>query len=161
MDYGVIDSLSLLHVASYFGLVPLVKNPLFKRKGGPFHRKPYISVDKRDSYEESPLQKAAERDHEAIGRMLLKQGADVDAQNSWERTTLHYAVIYGHETMMRMLLEQGANVEIKDKDGLTALSQVATRGHEAMMRMLLKHGDRRRQGYKWNDGAGSSDHRQV
>lgn len=55
------------------------------------------------------LHAVAEKEHEAVVRLLLKKGADFEAKNRDEKTALCTAAWWGHEAAVRRLLENGAN----------------------------------------------------
>jgi Ankyrin repeats (3 copies)/NACHT domain len=114
------SSFSLLHLASYFGIVPLARNLLCKN-GWMYKLKHNINVNKRDSHGKIALQRAALRGHETTVRVLLEKGADVDARDSYGQTALQGAASGGHEATVRLLLEKGADVDVRDKDRRTTL----------------------------------------
>ena len=150
-EYGVLpDSFSLLHLASYFGIVPLVENLLFKRKGWIHSLKRYIHGDQRDGARLTPLHWAAMKGHEAVARVLLEHRAGVDAKDVDGWTALHRAAMNGHEAVVQVLLEHRADVDVKDGGGWTALHRAAMKGHEAVARVLLEH----RAGVDAKDGDG-------
>jgi hypothetical protein len=101
---GLPDSFSLLHLASYFGIVPLV-NLLFKRRGWIKGLNSDINVDQRDGNGFTALYWAAGNEHEAVVRVLLKYRAGVDVKNKYGGTALHRAAERGHEAVVRMLLK--------------------------------------------------------
>ena len=137
-EYGSLpDPFPLLHLASYFGIVPLARNLLFE-KGWVSRLKLYRTVNKRDGSSTTALHRAAENGHEAVVRLLLEKGADVKAKNKDGRTTLHETVIRGHDKVVRLLLEKGADIEAKDFN--VALHQAITRGHDKVVRLLLEKG---------------------
>jgi ankyrin repeat protein len=133
------DSFTLLHLASYFGIVPLAQNLLLK-EGWINKLKDLLYLNKRDSHGGTALHRAAGSGHEAVVRLLLEKGADVKARDSYGRTALHWAASSGHEAVVRLLLEKGADVKARDSDGGTALHRAASRGQEAVVRLLLEKG---------------------
>ncbi|KAK1772870.1 hypothetical protein QBC33DRAFT_522720 [Phialemonium atrogriseum] len=79
--------------------------------------------------------------HEAVVRLLLKEGADFEAKDEDDWTPLSLAARKGHEAaVVKLLLKEGADFEAKDKYGRTPLLQAAGRGHEAVVKLLLKEG---------------------
>ncbi|KAI9855850.1 MAG: hypothetical protein M1813_009369 [Trichoglossum hirsutum] len=109
------------------------------------------------------LQLAVENGHEAVVRLLLKNGADVNGEeeevevkDEFKRTTvrrrtaLHLATKSGYEAVVRLLLENGAdvNAEVEVKDGFerttvrrgTALHLATENGYEAVVQLLLRNG---------------------
>lgn len=135
---GQPDSLTLLHVASFFGILPLVQNLVYtynwmSRITRPFH------IDKRDSFGKTSLIWAATNGHEAVVQLLLEKGADFEAKAAYEWNALMWAAANGHEAVVRLLREKGATVKTKGEDG-TALSEAARAGHEAVVQLLLEKG---------------------
>jgi ankyrin repeat protein len=130
---------SVLHLASYFGIVPLAEN-LLSRKGWINKLKCYIDVNKRDGFAKTALSCAAEKGHEAMVRLLLEKGADVNSKGEYGMTALHRAAESGDEAMVRLLLEKGADANVKDEDGWTALYFAVSTRHEAIVRLLLEKG---------------------
>jgi ankyrin repeat domain-containing protein 50 len=115
------DSFSLLHIASYFGIVPLTQK-LLPRKDWMSILKRHNHVDKRDSYGNTPLLYAVSIRHEAVVRRLLGNGADVAAKNDEGWTVLQGAAYRGRETVLQQLLERGGvDVDSKDNSGRTLL----------------------------------------
>ena len=145
------NSASLLHIASHFNIVPIVKN-LLSKKGRMNRLKLYIDVNRRGSSRRRALHWAARSGHEAVVRLLLEKGARVDAKDGLGSTALHLAARSGHEAVVRLLLEKGARVDAKAEDGSTALHQAARSGHEAVVRLLLEKGAR----VDAKDGLGST-----
>jgi Ankyrin repeats (3 copies) len=133
------NSFTLLHLASFFGILPLAQNLVLK-KGWINRVKRLFYVNQRDGDGMTALSWAAERGHEAVVRLLLEKGADVEAKADYGRTTLSWAAERGHEAVVRLLLEKGADVEAKTQYGETALRKAVERGHEAVVRLLLEKG---------------------
>jgi hypothetical protein len=134
-------SFTLLHLASYFGILPLAENLLLK-KGliNKVKRLLVLGLNKIDDKRSTTLYWAAQRGHEAVVRLLLEKGADVEAKGRFRETALIGAARGGHEAVVRLLLEKGADVEAKDEYGGTALVGAAEGGHEAVVRLLLEKG---------------------
>lgn len=138
------ESFTLLHLASYFGILPLAENILLKNNLIN-KMKRLLYLNKTDDKGMTALHWAATYGHEAVMRLLLKKGADVQTKDKDGWTALHWAAEYGHEAVMRLLLEKGADIQIKDKYGQTAL-HLAEHGaehgvehraeHEAVVRLL-------------------------
>ncbi|SCO87659.1 uncharacterized protein FRV6_11786 [Fusarium oxysporum] len=83
---------------------------------------------------------AAEKEHEAVVRLLLYRGAHIEAADKMGWTPLSYAAENGHEAIVWLLLDRGAHIEAEDKIGWTPLSHAAGNGHEAVVRLLLDRG---------------------
>src|SRR5271156_6649788 len=101
-------SLSLLHLASFFGIVPLTRKLL--KKGWKGKLKLQSHVDKKDSLSWTALYWAASSGHEAVVKLLLEHKADVNAKDSYGETALHGAASKGHEAVVKLLLEHKADV---------------------------------------------------
>ncbi|OBT58317.1 hypothetical protein VE04_01787 [Pseudogymnoascus sp. 24MN13] len=126
------DSYSLLHLASYFGIVPLVRNLLIT----PIYR--LHSLNKINGDGETALHIAILRS-EAVVRLLLQNMVDIEAKTSNGQTALHLATLYGKGDLVQLLLENGANSEAKNGDGWTALHMAATTNQEDLVTLLLKN----------------------
>jgi ankyrin repeat protein len=133
------NSFTLLHLASFFGILPLAENLVLK-KGLIDRVKLLFTLNKTDSSGTTALSWAARNGHEAVVRLLLEKGADVEAKAKYGETALSWAAANGHEAVVRLLLEKGADVEAKAKYKGTALSWAAENGHEAVVRLLLEKG---------------------
>ena len=134
-----LESSTLLHLASYFGILPLAEK-LVLGKGWMNKPKRLYHLRKRDGYGMTALMWAARTGHEAVVRLLLEEGADVNAKNKSGETALMGAANKGYETIVRLLLEKGADVNMKYENGITVLSIVAFRGYKTTMRLLLEKG---------------------
>ncbi|KAL9570478.1 hypothetical protein ACKAV7_005409 [Fusarium commune] len=77
---------------------------------------------------------AAEKEHEAVVRLLLYRGAHIEAVDKIGWTPLSHAAGNGHEAVVRLLLDRGACTEAKP------LLEAAMWGHEAVVRLLLEWG---------------------
>ena len=121
-----------LSVAAYFGILDVVEILLQSSSNN----------DLKDSFDETPLFKAAREGHEAVVKMLLDtQKVDVDSKGSYGQTPLSIAATCGHEAVVKTLLEIGkAEVDSKDDEGLTPLSLAAWNGREAVVKILLEIG---------------------
>jgi ankyrin repeat protein len=139
-EAGPPHSYTLLHLASYFGILPLAENLLLKKRSINIVMR-FLYVNKRDSFGRAPLHLAAWEGHEAVVRLLLEKGADTNAKDRQGGTALCWAAPRGHEAVIRLLLEKGADIEAKYMSGgKTALASAAWEGHEAVVRLLLEKG---------------------
>ena len=132
-------SFTLLHLASYTGILPIAEKCLSKN-GLRGQLKRFFYLNKTDDWGMTALSWAARGGYEAVVRLLLKKGADVKAKDDTNLTALHEAAIHGHEAVARLLLEKGADVKAKDDINWTALHNAAACGHEAVARLLLEKG---------------------
>ena len=133
-------SLTLLHLASFTGILPIAENVLSKNslRG---HVKRFFYLHKTDDWGRTALICAAEGGHEAVVRLLLEKGANVNAKEDNGETALHEAAWGGHEAVVQLLLEKGANVNAKENNReKTALHPAAMRGHEVVVQLLLEKG---------------------
>jgi ankyrin repeat protein len=140
------DSFTLLHVASFFGILPLAENLLLKQGWintlmGSF----YLNKKNGDGY--TALTLAARAGHKAVVQLLLEKGADVEAKGRRKWFTfipwkaLQFAAFHGHEAIVQLLLENGADAKTKTEDGRMVLQLAAQGGHEAVVQLLLDEGE--------------------
>ncbi|CAK7199457.1 hypothetical protein SEUCBS139899_002137 [Sporothrix eucalyptigena] len=85
----------------------------------------------------SALHLAAESNHVAMVRLLLKFKADPNAISDGGWTPLHNAVQNGHEEVVSLLLDADANVNAELSNGMTPLHWAAFNGYEAVVKLLL------------------------
>ncbi|KAJ9654851.1 hypothetical protein H2201_008925, partial [Coniosporium apollinis] len=122
-------SFSLLHIASYCGIVPLAERLLCRRRWQKYVKP---GVNKKDKDEKTALHWAARLGKEAMVRLLLEKGADPNAKKKDGEAALHEAAWSGKEAVVRLLLEKGADPNAKKKDGEAALHEAAWSGKEAV-----------------------------
>ena len=157
-----LESFTLLHLASYFGILPLAEN-LVLGKDLKSKAKCLYYLRKHGEHGRTALILAANRGHEAVVRLLLVKGADINAKDGIGLTVLMGAAIEGHEAIVRLLLEKGSDINAKDEDGNTALITAAGCGRATAIRLLLekgadvnvknKHGDTALKAVgKWSEG---------
>lgn len=133
------SSFTLLHLASFTGILPIAENLLSKNslRG---HVKRFVYLHKTDDRGRTALIWAAEGGYEAVVQLLLEKGANVNAKEDREKTALHRAAWGGHEAVVQLLLEKGADVNAKDRYGSTVLHMAARGGYKAVARLLLEKG---------------------
>ena len=131
------ETFSLLHSASYFGILPLARKLLAEKGWKTIFQR---FENKKDTWGRTPLLYAARNGHEAVVKLLLERGADIDSKDEWGRTPLHWAAESGHEAVVKLLLERGAAVDSKDRWGRTPLLWATESGHEAVVKLLLERG---------------------
>ena len=132
-------SFTLLHLASYTGILPIAENRLSKNALiGQVQR--FFYLNKTDGKGRTALNWAARGGYGAVVQLLLEKGADVKAEAKNEWAVLPMAAKDGHEGVVRLLLEKGADVNGKDCYGETALLMAANCGSEAVARLLLEKG---------------------
>jgi ankyrin repeat protein len=128
---------SLLSVASYFGILPLVEKLLCGSTQG---ERPQPNINREDHAKMTALHWAATRPgNEAIVRLLLMKGADPEAKTRKGYTGLHKAAQSGNETAVQLLLEEGVDVDSQSEDGKTALHYACQRDNDEVIQLLLKH----------------------
>ncbi|KAL1965281.1 hypothetical protein VTN77DRAFT_5883 [Rasamsonia byssochlamydoides] len=93
-----------VHLAAYFGLENITRAQV---ENG-------CNPDSKDSYERTPLSRAAENGHEGVARLLLEKGADPESKDNSGQTPLSWAASKGHEAVVKLLLEKGIDLESKD-----------------------------------------------
>lgn len=130
-------SFTLLHIASYFGIVPLAKKLLYKRR---WRKYLGLVINKKDSDGMTALHRAAQVGNEALVRLLLSNGADTKAKVGIGRTVLHLAEEGRNEAVIQLLLEKGWNPKVKDRRGRTVLHDAARTGHRTVVQLLLEKG---------------------
>ena len=133
------DSFTLLMLASYFGILPLVEKLILTRNWVKKLKRSY-NLNKTDGKGNTALMWAAKGEHEAVVGLLLDQGANTEAKDEDKRTALIVTADSGHEAIVRLLLEKGANIEAENKWERTALIEAAGLGHKAVVRLLLEKG---------------------
>ncbi|PKS10137.1 hypothetical protein jhhlp_001887 [Lomentospora prolificans] len=153
-----IEQLLPLHLASYFGILEVVKILLLTHK---------VEPDLRDASYRTALSWAAEFGHVDTVTMLLDHGAAVN----WEGTRgnilsyairegnervvkllldrsadfrrffqLHHACRCGSEPIVRLLLDKGVEVSTLNQHGETAFQRAIRSGSEAVVTLLIRRG---------------------
>ncbi|XP_064100704.1 ankyrin-1-like [Macrobrachium nipponense] len=92
------------------------------------------SSNKRNR-ERTPLHAAAEKGHEGIVRLLLREEADVNAKDREGLTPIHLAALKGHVNVFRLLLNGGANINMKAK-GMKVIHFAAIGGQVLLLEVL-------------------------
>ncbi|KAF4944207.1 hypothetical protein FSARC_14737 [Fusarium sarcochroum] len=98
------------------------------------------SVSTGGHWGQTSLSIAARLGHEAIVRLLSKNGAALDPRSEYYgRTPLSFASEYGHGTVVEFLLRTGrVDPESKDEHGKTPLTFAAIHGHVSVVQILLE-----------------------
>ncbi|KAJ4131383.1 hypothetical protein NW754_007759 [Fusarium falciforme] len=99
-----------------------------------------VDVNARDKEGWTPLLRASEKGHEAVGRLLIDKRADVNARDKEGWTPLLLASLNGHEAVARLLIDKGADVDASGEEGWTPLLRASEKGHEAMARLFIDKG---------------------
>ena len=130
------NSFTLLHLASYFGILPIAENCLSKN-GLIGHVKRFFYLDNTDDWGRTALIWAAKGGYEAVVRLLLEKRANVKARDKYGWTVLSMAAQGGHEAIAQLLLEKGADINAVDRSGRTALHMTANCWNGVAMAPLL------------------------
>lgn len=131
--YGELRGLTALHVAAFFGLLPLVNSLLANGHG------PEIHV--LDSWANQPLHWAASRGHVDVCIRLLEKGSDINNGTiSGEWTPLQMAASDGQPEVIKMLLSRGADINSVAKEDGTALTLALSQRQTQAAEMLLDYG---------------------
>jgi ankyrin repeat protein len=133
-SWKVREIYSLLHLASYLGIIPLARKLLVRKSWKEIFQKP---ENKKDSFGMTPLMYAAQYGHKTVLQLLLDSKADVSTKGNDGQTVLHQAARKGDEAVVQLLLDSRADVNAKDKCGQTALYLAAEKGREAVVQQLL------------------------
>lgn len=136
-----LSSFGPMHVASYFGIVPLAERLLCKQKW--INRAdPFNSLKMKDSLGRTPFLWAVRGGHEAVVHLLLERGGDDIIKPKCERgaSAIHHAVDGGSVTMIQLLLEKGVDVQAKDKYGRAALHYAVRDENKTAIQLLLNEG---------------------
>jgi ankyrin repeat protein len=102
-----------------------------------------VDVDSQDTFQDTPLHRAAEMGHAAVAQMLIDAGAEIDVAGSDGDTPLIRATKSGRLDCVRVLMLAGADYFLKTVDGASAadISRAS-----AISRMLVAHNGVRVQG---------------
>lgn len=80
----------------------------------------YVSLEARDTDDDTLLHRAAFRGVAQDVRDLLRLGSDVNAAGDLGHTPLHYAAMGGHRLVAEILLANGARTSTRNEWGQTA-----------------------------------------
>jgi len=126
-------NMTALHVAAYFGSLPLVDSLL---ESGHEHE-----IHAHDTWENQPLHWAADRGHISVCERLLEKGADIDdgiAVSEW--TPLHMAAASGQSETIASLLSRNAQINaIASEVGTPLTLAILARQYHAA-ETLLRYG---------------------
>jgi hypothetical protein len=122
-----------LHLTARYGLLHLTEELLMGTG-----RDRIVDADSKDSYNQTPLSRAAGNGHEAIVKLLLNTGkVDADWKGRYGWTPLWRAAENGHEATVKLLLDTGkVDADSKDDYNQTPLSRAVENGHEAIVKLL-------------------------
>jgi len=130
------DGFTPLHLAAFFGRVPVVELLLA-------HRAPVNEVSQNASAMR-PLHSAVacRQPHLAleIARKLIAAGADVNVTQHGGWTPLHAAAVHGNLPLVRLLLDSGAKAGAKNDTGQTPSGLAKTKKHKQVIALLNERG---------------------
>ena len=92
------------------------------------------NVDANDSFDRTPLHRAAYSGQKEVAKLLIAKGADVNAKNDKGKTPLLSAVMFDHKEMVELLISAGADVSNAD------FHESVTRGHMEIAKLLIAKG---------------------
>ncbi|KAK6814396.1 hypothetical protein RU639_009430 [Aspergillus parasiticus] len=129
-----------LMIASYFGLIPVLKHWIELDK---------VDIDAKDHvYGRSALSWAAGNGHTAVMKLLIKgplyrpwrKMAQVDAQDKHNRTPLSWAIMNGQVEAVSLLLKAGAAIDLEDDIGGTPFEYAICSGNNGVWDIVKKKG---------------------
>ena len=85
----------------------------------------------------TPLLAATWRNHVAVGRFLIQEGADVNAKDLIQDTPFLVAGAEGRAELLKLMLAAGADLKDTNRHGGTALIPAAHRGHVEAVKLLI------------------------
>jgi hypothetical protein len=101
-----------------------------------------IPLDTRNARGETPLWRAASRNHQSVIRTLLQTGlVDVNAVSDSGDSPLISAARAGYTSAVCLLLEAGADPNVANENGNTAYSMAEMRSFFGTMKALERHLD--------------------
>lgn len=99
-----------------------------------------VPLDTRNARGETPLWRAASRNHQSVIRKLLQTGlVDVNAVSDSGDSPLISAARAGYTNAVCLLLEAGADPDIANENGNTAYSMAKMRSFFGTMKALERH----------------------
>jgi ankyrin repeat protein len=135
-------SFSLLHLACYLGILPLIQKLVHKARWKEKLRLS-ASITAKDSNGQTPLVHAASQGYTEIVSLLLSQSpASINTPDNSNRTALSWAAERGHTATVMVLLSQTSiDASPTDSDSWTPLLAACLDGHTSIARMLLSRKD--------------------
>lgn len=117
---------TLLHYASYFGQLEIVKILLSME----------YKIESIDNDGNTPLILASEAGRDDVVKFLISQGANIETQNDDGWRPLHQSASNGHLEISKILIENKADINVKNKDGETPLHRAIIEGHKKIVELL-------------------------
>ncbi|KAI1743227.1 ankyrin repeat-containing domain protein [Xylaria scruposa] len=138
-DYTEDSPYILLHIASYFSIVPWVQHLLKKRT---WRLSLQNRADAKDKQRRTALMWAASGGQVAVVQLLLNHGANINAKDRFGRTALTFAAIGGHKEIVQLLLDYRADANSSTEMKERALMSAADFGYKEIVQLLLDRGTR-------------------
>ena len=101
-------------------------------------RRIYVSVEARDTDDDTLLHRAAFRDIVQDVRDLLRLGSNVNAAGDLGHTPLHYAAMGGHRSVVEILLANGARTSTQNEWGQTAAQTAGAAGQDELVALICE-----------------------
>jgi ankyrin repeat protein len=101
---------------------------------------PFTEINKKGSFDETPLHIAAKNEHVQCLQFLLENGANINSLNCFRVTALHAAAHHGHLNCLRLLLEHGADLNSRAALGSTPFQFAVTNGKIECAKLLIDFG---------------------
>jgi len=98
------------------------------------------SINKKDSYGNTPLHYAILVGESEYARSLIHNGADLNIKNQQELTPLQLAAFLNNETVIKELLKKGADINSSGNTGYSSLHIAAELNYLPIAGDLLKQG---------------------
>ena len=117
---------SLLLAASRWSLLPIISELL----------KVGVRIDKQDRFGYTALMLAVKRDHQAVAKLLIDNGANLEIRNIHHFSALMIASYLGNAKMVTMLLESGADLLATDHNRMMSIHHAAFMGRTEVVIIL-------------------------
>ncbi|KAK1828991.1 ankyrin repeat-containing domain protein [Podospora conica] len=132
-DFEDHKNMTALHIAAYFGSLPLVNSLLESGHGHEIHE--------HDTWDNQPLHWAADRGYVNVCERLIEKGADINdgiSTGSW--TPLHMAASSGQSEVIACLLAHNAQINAIANEVGTALTLAILGRQYHAAETLLRYG---------------------
>ena len=136
-DMQAPESFTPLHLAAYFGILPLAEKLLDRAKSTGTSLSAMINV--KDGSGQSPFFYAISHGHDEMVELLSEEGAIIEPDHG-RNTPLLVAVSWGHLKIATYLIEKGAEVNSGAEWWMPPLYLAARDGDESIVKVLLHHG---------------------
>ncbi len=96
-------------------------------------------LDKRDTYQRTPLHSAARYGAISAIKYLIDKGADLSARDEYGNTPLHLAALHCRDEAVELILQVNPNINALNKDGDSPLSLATVYGTPKTLGLLLSN----------------------